>query len=258
MCTCAQLATASRKARRHVRWECCQLHRRTRILCGLCASLALGGCGVVPGAVHPARHTTAFPDVNLSSRPCAIQTITLLTQGELPPGLTPQGPPVSETGPRSLLDDNTDEFVGSVDATFQSVGSSTPAGPAVAQPAHIVQVAEEIVDYGTVAVAERWMSEQKANNRPNDLPMYANGVERTPEAPALGDDTLLYQLDQGAPYKPVPYDGPYIGTVDTDIQVRDGDLIYAISFISVPDTGMASLAVSVMRALVAKERSICG
>jgi hypothetical protein len=44
----------------------------------------------------------------------------------------------------------------------------------------------------------------------------------------------------------------------TDIQVRDGDLIYAISFISVPDTGMASLAVLVMRALIARERSVCG
>ncbi|MFZ0180342.1 MAG: hypothetical protein WAL84_10815 [Candidatus Dormiibacterota bacterium] len=136
---------------------------------------------------------------------------------------------------------------------------SAPAGPtAVTQPAHIVQVAEEIVDHGTVVVAQRWMSEQRANNRPNDLPMYANGVERTPAVPALADDTLIYQLDRGVPYKPAPYDGPYIGTVDTDIQVRDGDLIYAISFISVPDTGVASLAVSVMRALIAKEQSVCG
>jgi hypothetical protein len=253
------LATASRKARRHVRWECSQLNRRTRILSGLCASLALGGCGVVSGAVHHAQHTTAFPDVNLSGGPCAIQTITLLTQVELPPGLTPQGSPVSETGPRSLLDDTTDGSVGSVDATFQAVGSSAPTGPtAVTQPAHIVQVAEEIVDFGTVVIAQRWMNEQKANNRPNDVPMYANGVERNPGVPALGGDTLMYQLDQGAPYKPVPYDGPYIGTVYTDIQVRDGDLIYAISFISVPDIGVASLAVSVMRALIAKERSVCG
>jgi hypothetical protein len=220
--------------------------------------VSLGGCGVVPGTVHHPQHTTAFPDVNLSSRPCAIQTVTLLTQAELPPGLTPEGSPVSETGPRSLLDDTTDGSVGSVDATFQAVASA-PADPtAVTQLAHVVQVAEEIVDYGTVAIAERWMSEQKANNRPNDVPMYANGVERTPAVPSLGDDTLMYQVDQGAPYKPAPYDGPYIGTVYTDIQVRDGDLIYAISLISVPDTGVASLAVSVMRALIAKEQSVCG
>lgn len=235
------------------------MNRRARILFGLCASVALGGCGVMPGAVHPAQHATAFPDVNLSSRPCAIQTVTLLTRAQLPPGLTPQFPPLSETGPRGLLDGKTDGSVGSVHATFQSVGSPVPTGAtAVTQHAHIVQVAEEIVDYGTVVIAERWMSGQTASNRPNDLPMYANGVERNPVVPTLGDDTLLYQLDQGAPYKPVPYDGPYVGSVYTDIQVRDGDLIYAISFISIPDTGMAPLAVAVMRALIAREQSVCG
>lgn len=52
--------------------------------------------------------------------------------------------------------------------------------------------------------------------------------------------------------------GPYVGRVDTNIEVRDGDLIYAIDIISVPDTGMAPLAISVIRALVAKERSVCG
>ncbi len=235
------------------------MNRRTPILSGLCASLALGGCGVVPGGVHLAQHTTALPDVSLSSRACAIQTVTLLTQVELPQRLTPQGPPVSETGPRGLLDGKTDGSVGSVHASFQSLGYPAPATPTAAgQRAHIVQVAEEIVDYGTVATAKRWMTGQKASNHPNDLPMYANGVERNPVVPALGDDTVLYQLDQGAPYRPVSYDGPYIGTVDTDIQVRDGDLIYAVSFISIPDTGMASLAVTVMRSLIAKEHSICG
>jgi hypothetical protein len=235
------------------------LNRRTRILSGLCAGLTLGSCGVAAGATHPSQHTTAFPDVNLSSRPCAIQTVTLLTQAELPPGLTPQFPPLSETGPRGLLDGKTDGSVGRVNATFQSVGYSASATPTAAtQPAHIVQVAEEIVDYGTVATAEQWMSGQKTNNRPNDIPMYGNGVERNPVVPALGDDTLLYQLDQGAPYKPVRYDGPYVGTVYTDIQVRDGYLIYAMSFISIQDTGMASLAVTVMRALIAREQSVCG
>lgn len=235
------------------------MNRRTSVVLGLCASLALGGCGVVPGAVHPAQHAAAFPDGHLSSGPCAIQTATLLTQAELPPGLTPQSPPVSESGPRALLDDKTDGSVGSVNATFQSVAFSASTGPTIAtHPAHIIQVAEEVVDYGTVATAELWMSGQKANNRPNDLPMYANGVERNPMVPALGDDTLLYQLDQGAPYKPVPYDGPYVGTVYTDIQVRDADLIYAISFISIPDTGMAALGGTVMRSLIAKEQSVCG
>ena len=229
------------------------MNRRTRILSGLGASLALGSCGVVPGAAHPAQHATASPDVNLSSRPCAIQTITLLTQSQMPANLTPQAPPESELGARALLDDATDRSVGSASEYFQSVGMPYP----IPHP-QIVQVAEEIVDYGTVATAERWMGGQEASNRPNDMPMYGNGVERVVATPVLGDDTFLYQIDDGAPYKPVPYNGPYIGTVYTDIQVRDGDLIFAVSITSVPDTGMASLAVSVVRALMAREHSVCG
>jgi hypothetical protein len=114
------------------------------------------------------------------------------------------------------------------------------------------------VDYGTVATAERWTGGQEAPNRPNDMPIYGNGVERVVATPVLGDDTFLYQIDDGAPYKPVPYNGPYIGTVYTDIQVRDGDLIFAVSITSVPDTGMAPLAVSVVRALMARDHSVCG
>lgn len=234
-------------------WECSQLNRRTRILSGLGASLALGGCGVVPGAAHPAQHATADPDVNLSSRPCAIQTITLLTQSQMPATLTPQAPPESELGARALLDGATDGSVGSASEYFQSIGMPYP----IPRP-QIVQVAEEIVDYGTVAIAERWMGGQEASNRTNNVPMYGNGVERVVATPVLGDDTFLYQIDDGAPYKPVPYNGPYIGTVYSDIQVRDGDLIFAVSIISVPDTGMAALAVSVVRALMAREHTVCG
>jgi hypothetical protein len=76
--------------------------------------------------------------------------------------------------------------------------------------------------------------------------------------PTLGNDTFIYQIDIGAPYTSHRYDGPYIGRVDTNVQVRDGDLIYAIDILSVPDTGMAPLAISLTRALIAKEQSVCG
>jgi len=88
--------------------------------------------------------------------------------------------------------------------------------------------------------------------------MYGNGVERVVATPALGDETFIYQIDDGAPYKAAPYNGPYVGRVYTSIQVREGDLIFDVSIISVPDTGMASLAVSVVRALMAREHSVCG
>jgi hypothetical protein len=88
--------------------------------------------------------------------------------------------------------------------------------------------------------------------------MFGDGVERSPQVPALRNDTFMYQIDIGAPYTSHNYVGPHVGRVDTNIEVRDGDLIYAIDIISVPDTGMAPLAISVIRALVAKERSVCG
>jgi len=218
--------------------------------------MMLGGCGVVPSGVQPARGTaTAYPDVNLSSRPCAVQVISLLTTSEMPRGLSPQGPAQSETGPRSLLDNTTD---GSVGSAFQYFQLSGLAAPATAVRAQITQIAEGIVAYGTVAIAERWLSGQEVSHRSNDSPMFGDGVERSPQVPALGNDTFMYQIDIGAPYTSHNYVGPYVGRVDTNIEVRDGDLIYAIDIISVPDTGMAPLAISVIRALVAKERSVCG
>jgi hypothetical protein len=88
--------------------------------------------------------------------------------------------------------------------------------------------------------------------------MYGNGVERVQQTPHLGDDTLLYQIDDGAPYVSTPYTGPFVGHIYTDIQVRDGDVIYALSIDSGPAADPASLAISLARALIAKEHSVCG
>lgn len=249
-------ASASRKATTPRALGVMEVIGRARVLSCLCAGLVLCGCGVGRRGAQPAHGTaTAFPDVKISSRPCAVQAISLLTASEMLPGVTPQGPATLETGPRALLGNATDGSVGSAFQYFQPAGKSASTASSRAQ---IIQIAEGIVDYGTVATAQRWLSGQEASHRPNDSPMFGDGVERTPQAPALGNDTFIYQIDIGAPYTSHKYDGPYIGRVDTNVQVRDGDLIYAIDIISVPDTGMAPLAISFTRALIAKEQAVCG
>jgi hypothetical protein len=221
----------------------------------VCACVVLAGCGVGSGAQPRGPKTAAYPDVNLSSRPCAIQTLGLLTQTQVPPNLAPAGAPSSEVGPRALLDNGTDGSVGSAIQSFQAISlKSSDVAPAN----QVSQFAEEVTDYGTVATAERWMSGQEASNQPNDIAMYGNGVERVQQTPHLGDDTLLYQIDDGAPYVSTPYTGPFVGHIYTDIQVRDGDVIYALSIDSGPAADPASLAISLARALIAKEHSVCG
>jgi hypothetical protein len=218
-------------------------------LMSLCACCVLGGCAVAArGASGAERSPSSYPDVNLSTRPCIIQTPGLLTLKDLPQGLTPAGLPESSVGPRSLLDEATDGSVGHADQYFQENGTVSS----------LSQLAEEVTDYGTVASAERWMLGQKASNQPNDIPMYGNGVEVTPRIPAMGDDALLYQIDKGAPYSPGPYTGPFVGDIYTDIQVREGDVIYALSIDSGPGANPAALAVSLVQKLMAKETTTCG
>jgi hypothetical protein len=191
------------------------------------------------------------PGFSLSAGPCAIQTTGLLELAQLPHGLEPTGPPQRELGSRSLLDDATDGSVGNASGSFQATA-------ATAGPKRLSQLAEEVTAHGTVASADRWMLGQKASNQPNNLPMYGNGVEVTPTIPAMGDDALLYQIDRGAPYNSIPYSGPFVGDVYTDIQVREGDVIYALSIDSGPAANPAMLAVSLMQKLMAKERAVCG
>lgn len=220
-----------------------------RTLTSLCACSVLGACGVATAGPPAAAGTaTPYPDVNLSARPCIIQTPGLLDLTDLPEGLTSAGPPQSAVGAQALLDDATDGSVGHADQDFQENGTGSS----------ISQVAEEVTDYGTVASADRWMLGQKASNQPNDIPMYGNGVEVTPKIPLLGDDALLYQIDKGAPYHSGPYTGPFVGDIYTDIQVRVGDVIYALSINSDPDAKSAALAVSLVRKLMAKETAACG
>lgn len=218
-------------------------------LASLFVCSVLGACGVAAGGPPAAAGTaTPYPEANLSARPCIIQTLGLLTLKDLPQGLSPTGPPESSVGPRSLLDNATDGSSGHADQYFQQNGAVGA----------VSQFAEEVTDYGTVASAERWMLGQKASNQPNDIPMYGNGVEVTPKIPVMGDEALLYQIDKGAPYDPGRYTGPFVGDVYTDMQVRNGDVIYALSIDSGPDANPAALAVTLVQKLMAKETATCG
>jgi len=226
--------------------------RTAQVVFGLCICIILGGCGVPTGGTRALQPTAdTVPDVSLSARPCAIQTVGLLNVAQLPPGLEPTGPPMSEVGPRALLDDGTDGSVGNANEYFRATTTA-------AAPKRVSQLAEEVTDYGTVASADRWMLGQRASNRPNNIPMYGNGVEVTPTIPAMGDDALLYQIDKGAPYSSIPYSGTFVGDIHTDIQVRAGDLIYALSIDSGPAANPATLAVSLVQRLIAKGRAVCG
>ncbi len=158
---------------------------------------------------------------------------------------------MSELGPRALLDAGIDGSVGNANEYFQGITTD-------ASPTQISQLAEEVIAYRSIAIADRWMLGQKASNQPNDIPMYANGVELTPTIPSLGDDAFLYQIDKGAPYDSTPYIGPFVGDIYTDIQVREGDVIYALSINSGPEANPAFLAVSLVQKLMTKEHAACG
>lgn len=229
-----------------------RVKRSALIVSGVCACSMVGGCGVTTTGTRTLEPMVATaPEFSLSARPCAIQTTGLLNLAQLPPGLEPTGPPLSELGPRGLLDEGTDGSVGNANESFQATATATG-------PKRLSQLAEEVTDYGTVASADRWLVGQKASNQPNDIPMYGNGVEVTPTIPGMGDDTLLYQIDKGAPYNSIPYAGSFVGDVYTDIQVREGDVIYALSIDSGAAANPATLAVSLAQKLMARERVVCG
>lgn len=101
-------------------------------------------------------------------------------------------------------------------------------------PSQVIQIAEQVSDFGAVSDAQHWMTQQRLNNPPNDKPMYGNGVTTNPAMPVLGDDTFAYQIDVGAPYQPGSYTGPLTGDVYTNLEVRQGSVIYAIAIDAAP------------------------
>jgi hypothetical protein len=245
--------------------------RAVRVACGLCAAAALGGCGVSQGGLlHASGTPPSSSDLNLSVRPCPIQTVSLLTPAELPPHLTP------EWSPSSLAGDIGPDYdtggpvypgsIGDANEYLQWTGFSAhpvqgvPAGGALytTQPTQVFQLAEEIDDWGTVQNGERWMATQRQSNQFNTVADYGDGVERIPSVPPMGGDAFMYQIDDGAASNSTPHTGPYVGHIFTDLEVRVGVLMFALSIDSGPDANPAQIAVSIMRSLMAKERSVCG
>jgi hypothetical protein len=94
--------------------------------------------------------------------------------------------------------------------------------------------------------------------RPEPSDTRTNQAQAVSTVPSLGDDTFVYQMDDGALYTSTPYVGPYVGHIDTNVEVRDGELIFAVSVDSGASGDPVTLAVSVVRKLLAKEHTNCG
>jgi hypothetical protein len=226
--------------------------------------------------------------INAPNLPCALQTDTLLTQAELPVAMTPEFPAISQAGGPGLLDNGDAAYlgyVGDADAYFQWTGLlSGPPATMVAQayaasgnqaplapgdlpeggplyttyPNDVYQIAEATSDFGSVANAEKWMTMQRQDHPAEDVQDYGSGVERIPPVAPMGDDTFIYQIDDGAPNTSTAFTGAYVGHIYTDIEVRTGDVIFAVSLDSGSSVDSASMADSIVRNLTAKEQSVCG
>jgi hypothetical protein len=191
-----------------------------------------------------------------------INTKALIGPAQMPTGFTPDGPARTELGPLYGLHGISSDagYVGNVSQYFryQPSGSHTSAthgASSASDPAEVFQIAAEISDWGTVSNAER--GSPRASNQPNDIPDYGNGVERDPSVPMLGDDTFAYQIDYGAPYSSNAYTGPFVGHIYTNLDVRQGDITYAISMDTGPAIDAVSLTVSLMRRMLASNREVC-
>lgn len=226
-------------------------------------AVALGACGT--GSTTPSGALDASHNV-----PCAISTAVLLNQSQLPPHMKSQAPALTTLGVIGPYGDLTGkpDFPGSIGDTneyFQWTGvsdaqlSKTPDGATIydTDPVQVILLAEEISDWGTLGNAERWMAGQRASNENNTNPRYGNGVERIPTVPAMGDDAFMYQIDDGAAYVAAPYTGPFVGHIYTNIEVRVGVVILALSIDAGPGAGPGALAVSTMQTMLANAESVC-
>ena len=124
-------------------------------------------------------------------------------------------------------------------------------------PSQVVQVAVQISDFGSATSADRWVTEQRIDWPPNDVANYGSGVTSNPSTPILGDDTFMYQVDKGAPYSSVPFSGPFVGRVYTNLEVRSASVVYALAIDSGPMVDGQALARRLMDQFLAREASTC-
>jgi hypothetical protein len=264
-------------------------HRIAAGIVCLGSCLVATGCGVSRANAHATRiATTAAPTFNAPGLPCAVQTFTLLTPDEIPVRLTPEFPPNSRAGGPGLLDNGDAAYPGYVGdaaayfawtgllsgapaamvaSAYATTGNQAPlqlgdlpqGGPLyTTYPDQVFQVAEATSDFGSVVTAERWMTAQRMDHPTEDVANYGSGVERSSTLASMGDDAFIYQIDMDAPNVSTPYSGAYIGHSYTDVEVRAGDVIFAVSVDSGPDIDSSSFATSVVSHLMAKEESACG
>lgn len=229
------------------------MHRTACAAAALGVCLTLGACGVVPGGLYATEHLPL---------PCVINTNALIDTAQMPVGFTPDGPAQTELGPLYGLHgiSSYGGYVGKVSQYFryQPAGSQTSSingASSASHAAEVFQIAAEISDWGTVSNAER--VSPRATNQPNDIPDFGNGVERDPLVPMLGDDTFAYQIDYGAPYSSKAYAGPFVGHIDTNLEVRQGDITYAMSMDTGPVIDSVSVTVLLMRRMLASKREVC-
>jgi hypothetical protein len=253
------------------------------VSCLACACGAADATTPVQVAQSPASKASKVTDAS-----CAIQTSGLLAADDLPPQMATQGPPPSTSTTLGLLgngDAAYPGYVGNASAAFFWKGLSSPSseasvdqgwtavngsgeptpgdfipngGPLYTEnPAQVFLIAEEVSDFGSVANAQLWMSGQREVNQTNTDAKYGAGVESLPIAPQLGDDTFLFEVDKGAPTDSDSYTGAFVGDVYSDIQVRVGQLLYAISVDAAPGANGASITEGLVQQLMAKEAAAC-
>jgi hypothetical protein len=227
------------------------------------------GCAIALGACGAGSTTRPAQDASHNG-PCVISTAALLTQSQLPPHMTSESPASTNLGVIGPYGDLTGkpEFPGSIADTneyFRWTGvsdaqlSQVPDGATIydTDPTQVFQLAEEISDWGTLSNAERWMAGQRLSNVTNTIPDYGNGVERIPPVSAMGDDAFMYQIDDGAPYGWAPYTAAYVGHIYTNIEVRVGVVILALSIDAGPGANPGALAVSTMQKMIVNADAVC-
>jgi hypothetical protein len=65
------------------------------------------------------------------------------------------------------------------------------------------------------------MASRRMEHPPEDIANYGCGVERSPTVPPMGDDTFIYQIDNGAPNTSTPFTGPYPGHVVSHLMAKE-------------------------------------
>jgi hypothetical protein len=225
--------------------------------------VALGACGT--GSTDPSGSLDASGPV-----PCVISPAVLLAQSQLPPDMRSESPATTSLGVVGGYGrlSGIPAYPGSIGDTteyFQWTGvsqaqlSQVPDGATIydTDPTQVFQLAEQITDLGTLSNAKRSMAGLHAANVTNTIPRYGSGVERIPPVPAMGDDAFMYQIDDGAAYGFAPYTGPFVGHIYTNIEVRVGVVILALSIDAGPEANPGALAVSTMQNMLANEDAVC-